>query len=674
MRDRSSAGDFIRGVDSLADKAKRGVKAWLRVCIVGFVVMLTVAAFHIRYMVPGDAAHVAWKYFNALLVVDFAPRRLIVLDLGGQKDSRPAREFVDDPLYTRAFNSVVAQIGESFVYGAGMGGILMAVMVAFAFRSGQKRRQDEKLRGGDRLEAEALIQKMEKEKSAGPLCIGRAPSEPQEPVHVDAVPAALRAERVAQIGKDSFGVMLPIGAETAHIGICGASRTGKSLTLQIMLNSVVREGQTAVVYDPHLDLFARYFDPGCGDVVLNAMDARCPVWTPWAEIRHPADADAIAESFIPDRPHSNNPYFDQAARLIFTAALLKIPAERRSAGELAAALLSLSNAEIKEMAGSLEAGRLMDAKSADEVRASLAVGIRALKYLRAGCSYQEAAIYRSQLAEWKAAGGASLAPKNPSIGFSLGQWLRDVDGRQPVQGERFHRRPWVWIIARGDHQAAIRPLVTTWFDVAARTVLSMESNLGRRIFLCVEEMPQIGKVPALGKLLAEGGKFGVAFVGVWQAWSQMVEVWGREGAASLLGNLSTFLAFRQEDPTGKQVYEDKFSEVEQREATESLRLGASDDNAVQVSDTKQKRALVIWGEMTGLETRHAFLKLPGQPITFVRQPDPNMVPYLPAIGSHPRQVDLPVEATVYGRLLEAPAPAPAKPADAKAATIDAGDI
>jgi type IV secretory pathway TraG/TraD family ATPase VirD4 len=678
MRDRSSSGDFIRGVDSMADKAKRGTKALVRMGFVGLAVMLVVAFWIGRDTIDRQRAYLAWKVFVADLADDITPRRIISIDYEGRTYQLQAQQITSMPEFQGVYGRVLDDVGAAVGYGALAAGMVIAGVFGLALFQGRRRRQDEKLRGGERLDADELIEKMKREKVAGPFCIGRSPSEPQKAVKLSALPAMLGYELSDRMQADRYAVMLPRGAETAHVGICGASRTGKSVTLQIMLNSVAREGHTAVIYDPHLDLFSRYYDPGCGDIVLNPMDDRCPVWTPWAEITHPGDADAIAESFIPDRPNSNNPYFDQAARLIFVAALLRLPPERRNAGDLVESLLSLSNEEIQALAGKLEAGRLMDAKSADEVRASLAVGIRALKYLRAGVPAADEAVYRSRLGEWKAQGRSGAAPVNPGIGWSLTQWIKAADQRQPVQGERFRRRPWVWIIARGDHQAAIRPLVTTWFDVLSRSVLSMHSDLSRRIFLCVEEMPQIGKVPALSRLLAEGGKFGVSFVAVWQAWAQLEEVWGKNGAYSLLGNFSTFLAFRVEDTSAIPVYVAKFSKVEQREATESLRLGANEDNAVQVSDQKHNREIVHEGELTTLKPLHAFAKLPGQPITMLRQPDPNLIPFLPPVGAHARQLDMPVEATVYGRLLSDPvapttAPSTAHPA-ATPLTVAGSDL
>ena len=43
----------------------------------------------------------------------------------------------------------------------------------------------------------------------------------------------------------------------------------------------IRErGDSAIVYDTALEYTERFYDPGCGDIILNPLDKRCPYWGP----------------------------------------------------------------------------------------------------------------------------------------------------------------------------------------------------------------------------------------------------------------------------------------------------------------------------------------------------------------------------------------------------------
>jgi len=61
------------------------------------------------------------------------------------------------------------------------------------------------------------------------------------------------------------------------------------------------------VLDPDAEYVSEFYQPDRGDLILNPLDQRCPVWSPWWELRSASfgmDAEALAESLIPDVPNS----------------------------------------------------------------------------------------------------------------------------------------------------------------------------------------------------------------------------------------------------------------------------------------------------------------------------------------------------------------------------------
>ena len=103
----------------------------------------------------------------------------------------------------------------------------------------------------------------------------------------------------------------------------GAPGTGKSQAIMGLLDRIRERGDAAVIYDSKGTFTGHYYDAARGDILLNPLDKRSPVWTPWAEIEDEMDADRLAQSLIPAGDHST-PFFHDTARAMLSAAMSKM--------------------------------------------------------------------------------------------------------------------------------------------------------------------------------------------------------------------------------------------------------------------------------------------------------------------------------------------------------------
>ncbi|MGC2112262.1 MAG: type IV secretion system DNA-binding domain-containing protein [Candidatus Korobacteraceae bacterium] len=117
---------------------------------------------------------------------------------------------------------------------------------------------------------------------------------------------------------------IPRGFESSHMMIMGDSGTGKSALLRQVLMQIAERGETAIVYDPALEYTPQFYQPSRGDLVLNPLDARCPFWSPSAEVMHEAEALTLATSLFPDKPRENT-FFVEGPRKIFAYLLTLRP-------------------------------------------------------------------------------------------------------------------------------------------------------------------------------------------------------------------------------------------------------------------------------------------------------------------------------------------------------------
>ncbi len=131
----------------------------------------------------------------------------------------------------------------------------------------------------------------------------------------------LHHQRTAPVGefllrREGNIVRIPRVRESSHFMMIGDTGSGKSSLIRQMLLQVEGRGETAIVYDPALEYTPQFYEPGRGDVILNAVDARMPYWSPCDEVEHEAEAEGLAAALFKDDPRTN-PFFVMVPRQIF---------------------------------------------------------------------------------------------------------------------------------------------------------------------------------------------------------------------------------------------------------------------------------------------------------------------------------------------------------------------
>jgi hypothetical protein len=117
---------------------------------------------------------------------------------------------------------------------------------------------------------------------------------------------------------------IPRSAENMHFLIVGDTGAGKSTLIRSTLLQVAERGHSAIVYDPACEFVRQFYSPDRGDVLLNPLDARCPYWSPSAELKRKAEAKAFAVSLF--QPGGNTlKFFVESPQKIFAHLLSYLP-------------------------------------------------------------------------------------------------------------------------------------------------------------------------------------------------------------------------------------------------------------------------------------------------------------------------------------------------------------
>src|ERR1700730_283886 len=85
--------------------------------------------------------------------------------------------------------------------------------------------------------------------------------------------------------------------------------------------------------------------------------------------------------------------------------------------------------------------------------------------------------------------------------FSIRQWIQN----DTASG-------WLFISSLGSKHESLKPLITTWLDIAVNELLSLPPNSKRRIWVILDEVASLHQLPYLIHALSEARKFGGCFI------------------------------------------------------------------------------------------------------------------------------------------------------------------
>ena len=387
------------------------------------------------------------------------------------------------------------------------------------------------------------------------------------------------------------GINVPHAFETEHVLICGAPGTGKTNMIVKMLEGIRAKGKRAIVYDTAGTFVEKFYREG-KDILLNPLDERSAIWSPWVDVPHDYHYDQIAESTIPDK--HGDPFWPKAARGTLVAVLRKLAAQGRTS--ISILLHTIVRSPLKDLsafAAGTDAAAFISMegeRTSAGVQAELASVMRSFAYL-----------------------------DDTDDGLSIRDWVA-------TEGDD----SWLFVTVKADQLPSLRPLITVWLDIAISAIMSLKPDQQRRLYCVIDELPSLQKLPSLSDFLARARKYGGCGILGFQSYPQLEATYGIQDAAAITGYCSTWVALRANDtPTAKHISEN-LGQVEQVEANEGMSYGVNDmRDGVNLSRIQVTRPLVMHTEVTNLPNLSGYLRF-GRDLPVVRFAD--RYNDLPSIG------------------------------------------
>jgi type IV secretory pathway TraG/TraD family ATPase VirD4 len=156
-------------------------------------------------------------------------------------------------------------------------------------------------------------------------------------------------------------------------------------------------------------------------------------------------------------------------------------------------------------------------------------------------------------------------------------------------------------------------------DLIISNIMNLGTDVDRRIWIILDELPALSYLPSLPIALSEGRKYGCCIVAGIQSIHQLHNIYGSNISKTMLDQFGTKFIFRTEDEVFASYVGSIFGKREYEELKESISYGANDmRDGVNLSRDKIEKPLVSLSDLSRLNDLEAFVKLPDQNVKIVK--------------------------------------------------------
>lgn len=319
------------------------------------------------------------------------------------------------------------------------------------------------------------------------------------------------------------GVQIPAQEACTHFLVSGASGSGKTLTLRLLMQSLFATMNTgsnrrAIIYDAKRDMLSLLsgMEMDATVYILNPFDDRCVAWAIGRDVTTQADAQTLADLLIAkDLAGKEDQFFQDAALLMLqgmTRFFIKYAPGLWTLRDLVLGLDSLETA-VALLGGDPEFRSTLTAlgtdKTADNIMSTVTVKLNR---------------YRVIAALWDRAAKS----------ISLSEWATSTS---------------ILILGRDNKaKTTLGALNRLIFTRAAQILLDSGEVQEPSTFIVLDELPSLGKVEPLQDLANEGRSKGVVLVLGFQSFKNLEQVYGSEAAHTITGQFRHKAFLKMDEP------------------------------------------------------------------------------------------------------------------------------
>ena len=532
------------------------IQGW--VMKVGILLSIILAAIFCYFNVDMDTLTLGWAFikFNILnLVEPHSDTRFTTLAFNGELYRNTVFNFAHNAHLEQAYKAAKLEFLYGLVISVIIVGVIMSLILRWFNAHGRTRTEDQFLRGTVVRSPKEVGQFLKQKKILSPFEIDKL-----------------------RFLKNNF--------ELQHVLFDGSTGTGKSQGLRRVIAFIRSRGDKAIVYDKGCNFIGEFYDSN-SDVILNPFDERSCDWDVWCDGADETDYENIAEALIPQSGEAD-PFWVEAARTIFASTAYKMKLDtniERTTTKLLELMLTSELDFLAEYLKGTESATLISEKAAKlaiSIKAILASNVKSLRFLDGLSNPDDSGEKRRKL--------------------SIKEWVQDEN-----------EKGFLFLSSNAEQHVSLRPLISAWLSIASTSLLGLTPDSKRRIWVVMDEMPTLHKLPELAGTISEVRKFGGCYVIGIQSYAQLEHSYGEKTASVIFDLLNTRFYYRSPSEKMARVSSADLGETEFIENREQYSFGAAQvRDGVSLGGSRNKQAAVTATEITQLNDLEFWLKNAGR--------------------------------------------------------------
>ncbi len=401
--------------------------------------------------------------------------------------------------------------------------------------------------------------------------------------HIRGARLVTAKELSVEFKKNKDDVDLPLGSikkpirlenrQTMFIGMPGS---GKTQALRKILKRLIERQEKGICYCNKGDYVSEFYDPGIY-LIFNPLDQRSLGWNIFNELESYPDIDAVAASLIPPSKASTDPFWNDAARGVFSGISHYLYQNDMKNNKELWKMLTADAGEIAEKLRDTRGGEAgyryitQNAKSSRQADSVLAVMMQYTKCF---------------------------------------EYMQDNDGKFSINDWLDNGTGFIYITNYDVIEETLRPILSLFVDLICRKLLSLPDSEERRIYLHLDEFASLQRLSTLINLLTKGRSKGACvYLGI-QDGGQMEKIYTPELRKSIDNACGNRVTYALSGDTAEVESRYNIGESEYYETNRSMSMGPhSMRDGISLQKHIRKAPLFLPADISNLQDLNAIVRL-----------------------------------------------------------------
>ncbi len=569
--------NYIRGGQLFLHKMRMLNQVWDKSLIASFFVALIITSYltYDQYAKLDYAAGITYVKAITVIQVDKAfskngtSKITAASNKGIYAKSMTAKDVLSHKGFKAKYNEISSTLVKSTLLMLGvMLGIFTFVILIWT-KFGKLAGEKDIIKGGKILNAKDVARFLNKAHKASHFIVGGAP-----------------------LVKDS---------ETSHILITGTTGSGKTTCMNEILPQIRKNNQPAIVIDCNGSMTQKYYDSSRGDMIIGSyndpLSDECCSWDFWEDAADEHNLAIIANSLFADKGGGYDEMWNNSAKQFFKDAVKYVMKEAIAQGaepSMKSLYQLLAHDSLSDVAKKLKgyaSASILDPKND---KTAMSVRTNTIAFIDWMENFHE-------------------TDNKCSISKWFSQLVQNKENPAKISGR------WFFLRSFPKQRVALRSFHSMLLDLSINHLMELGEDPDRRIWMIIDELPALKKLPSLSMALSEFRKYGGCIMASVQSPHQLFDIYGQNMAYSMLDQFNTKFIFRTDEHNFASYLCKGFGDIEYKESSENYSYGAHEmRDGVSFSMLEKKKALLSPADLANLANLEAYMKLPESEIRLAK--------------------------------------------------------